>query len=93
MSDVFRALADPTRREILQILRKGETMAGEIAGHFDVSAPTISRHLGVLESAGLVASRREGVRIFYRLAPRKIALALESFLSAVCPTQRRMRKP
>jgi DNA-binding transcriptional ArsR family regulator len=92
MSDVFRALADPTRREILRILRKGEVTAGEIGSKFRLSAPSISRHLGVLESAGLVMPRRDGVRIYYRLAPRKIALALESFLSAVCPTQRRMRK-
>ncbi|HZL72089.1 MAG TPA: metalloregulator ArsR/SmtB family transcription factor [Planctomycetota bacterium] len=92
MSDTFRALADPTRREILRILRRGEITAGEIGSNFPVSAPTISRHLSVLESAGLVAERREGVRIYYRLVPRKIALALESFLSAVCPTQRRMRK-
>ena len=92
MSDTFRALADPTRREILRILRRGEITAGEIGGHFRISAPSISRHLGVLESAGLVAERRDGVRIYYRLVPRKIAMALESFLSAVCPTQRRMRK-
>jgi len=92
MSDVFRALADPTRREILQILRRGEITAGGIVSRFKLSGPTISRHLGVLETAGLVAERREGVRIYYRLAPRKLALALESFLSAVCPTQRRMRK-
>ncbi len=92
MSDTFRALADPTRREILRILRGGEFTAGEIGSRFRLSAPSISRHLGVLESAGLVAERREGVRIYYRLVPRKIALALESFLSAVCPTQRRMRK-
>ena len=95
MSDatgVFRALADPTRREILRILRGGETSAGEIVAKFSLSAPSISRHLGVLESAGLVAERRAGVRIYYRLEPKKIALALEAFLSAVCPTQRRMRK-
>jgi DNA-binding transcriptional ArsR family regulator len=92
MSDTFRALADPTRREILRILRRGEITAGEIVAHFRISAPSISRHLGILESAGLVAERREGVRIYYRLVPRKIATALESFLSAVCPTQRRMRK-
>jgi DNA-binding transcriptional ArsR family regulator len=92
MSDVFRALADPTRREILQILRKGEVTAGEIGSKFDLSAPSISRHLGVLEAAGLVTERREGVRIYYRLVPRRITLALEAFLSAVCPTQRRLRK-
>jgi DNA-binding transcriptional ArsR family regulator len=92
MRDVFRALADPTRREILQILRGGERSAGEIGSRFRLSAPSISRHLGVLEAAGLVAERREGVRIYYRLEPRPISLVLEGFLSAVCPTQRRMRK-
>ena len=92
MSDIFRALADPTRREILRILRNGEITAGEIGSKFTLSAPSISRHLSVLESAGLVAERREGVRIYYKLIPRRVAMALESFLSAVCPTQRRMRK-
>ena len=92
MNAVFRALADPTRREILQILRKGERSAGEIGSRFKISAPSISRHLGVLETAGLVAQRREGVRIYYRLEPRPLSLALEAFMSAVCPTQRGMRK-
>jgi DNA-binding transcriptional ArsR family regulator len=92
MHDTFKALADPTRREILRILRKGEITAGEIASRFRLSAPTISRHLGVLAAAGLVEDRRDGVRIYYRLVPKRIAMALESFLSAVCPTQRRLRK-
>jgi DNA-binding transcriptional ArsR family regulator len=57
---VFRAIADPTRREILGILRNGEETVGGIAGHFRVSRPAISKHLRLLHRAGLVATRKEG---------------------------------
>ncbi|HTF56956.1 MAG TPA: metalloregulator ArsR/SmtB family transcription factor [Planctomycetota bacterium] len=91
---VFGALADPTRREILQILKRGERSAGEIASRFPVSAPSISRHLAILKGADLILERREGNRIIYRLVPERLAHALGDFLSAVCPTQivRRLRK-
>jgi DNA-binding transcriptional ArsR family regulator len=61
---VFGALADPTRRAMLEQLASGEATVGELAAPFDVSAPAISRHLRVLESAGLVARRKEG-RLHY----------------------------
>jgi DNA-binding transcriptional ArsR family regulator len=89
---VFKALADPTRRQILQELKGGELMAGAIADHFAVSAPTISRHLSVLEAAGLVTPRRQGNRIFYRLEAEPLAECLGDFLSAVCPAQKRLRR-
>ncbi len=57
---IFRAIADPTRREILSILRDGEKTVGGIAGHFRVSRPAISKHLRLLHRAGLVATRKEG---------------------------------
>ena len=57
---VFRALADPTRREILGLLRSGRYTVGEIAGNFRTSRPAISKHLRVLRSAGLVVSHRDG---------------------------------
>ena len=57
---VFRAIADPTRREILRILRGGEETVGGIAGHFRVSRPAISKHLRMLHRAGLVTTRKEG---------------------------------
>ncbi len=63
----YRALADPTRREILRLLREGEMPAGELAGSFEISWPSVSRHLRVLESAGLVSSRRRGGNIIYSL--------------------------
>jgi len=90
MSDdtgVFRALADPTRRQILEDLRPGELTAGEIAARFTISAPSISRHLGVLKSAGLVTERRQANRIYYSLVEQRLALCLGGFLSSVCPEQ------
>lgn len=84
---VFRALADPTRRQILEDLRGGELAAGQIASRFAISAPSISRHLAVLKGAGLVTERREGNRILYTLAEERLAACMGRFLSAVCPEQ------
>jgi len=92
VADVFKALADPTRRQILQDLRGGELTAGEIAGRFTISGPSVSRHLGVLRGAGLVAERREANRIYYRLVTDRLALCMAEFLSAVCPEQIVLRR-
>jgi len=86
-SRTFRALADPTRRQILQDLKSGELPAGEIAARFSISGPSISRHLSILKGADLVSERRVGNRILYRLEADRIASALADFLSTVCPTQ------
>lgn len=67
MQIVLRALADPIRREILNLLKKGRMSAGEITDHFPVSGAAISRHLSVLKDAGLVRDQREGKFIFYEL--------------------------
>lgn len=66
-NSAFRALADPTRRDILRILRSGPRTSGEIASRFDSSWPTISRHLAVLREAGLVVAERNGQEIHYEL--------------------------
>lgn len=95
VSDVFEALAHPTRRQILQDLKGGELAAGEIASRFTSSGPTISRHLGVLRTAGLVTERRDGNRILYSLVEDRLALSVGDFLSTVCPEQivlRQVRK-
>lgn len=94
VTHAFRALADPTRREILQQLKQGELSAGQIAAGFTISGPSISRHLSILKNADLVSERREGNRIIYRLEPEQISLTVGDFLSAVCPTQvlRRQRQ-
>jgi DNA-binding transcriptional ArsR family regulator len=63
----FKALADPTRRQILELLADGDLTAGEIAERFPVAFASVSHHLGVLREAGLVASEREGQHIRYRL--------------------------
>ena len=67
MPDAFRALGDPTRREILRLLRDGPKTSGEIAEHFSSSWPTVSRHLAVLRDAGLILSERSGQQIVYEL--------------------------
>jgi ArsR family transcriptional regulator, arsenate/arsenite/antimonite-responsive transcriptional repressor len=63
----FRALADPTRREILDLLRRGEVTAGVLAEKFDMTKPAMSHHFAVLKNAGLITSRREGQQIWYGL--------------------------
>ena len=67
MPEVYKALADPTRRRILQLLREREMTAGEIAEHFALAKPTLSGHFAVLREAGLVAPEKKGVTITYRL--------------------------
>jgi DNA-binding transcriptional ArsR family regulator len=89
---VFRALADPTRRQILQDLRAGELAAGEIAARFTISGPSISRHLSVLKAAGLVTERRSANRILYSLIEDRLASCVGGFLSAVCPEQVVLRR-
>ncbi|MCS5723412.1 metalloregulator ArsR/SmtB family transcription factor [Herbiconiux sp. CPCC 203407] len=86
-SDIFAALAHPTRRQILQDLKDGELAAGEIASRFNATGPTISRHLGVLRQAGLVSERRDANRILYSLVGERLALSVGDFLSTVCPEQ------
>lgn len=63
----MRALADPTRRTILNLLKKSRLSAGEIAEHFDMSLPAVSKHLAVLKEADLIRDQREGKFIFYEL--------------------------
>ena len=67
LNEAFKALADPTRREILRLLRGGEKTAGELAQQFDMTKPSMSHHFAVLKQADLIASRREGQQIYYFL--------------------------
>ncbi|HWB09172.1 MAG TPA: autorepressor SdpR family transcription factor [Pirellulales bacterium] len=66
-NEVFKALADPTRREILRLLGRGEQSAGQLAEQFDMTKPSMSHHFSVLKQADLIQSRREGQQIFYSL--------------------------
>ena len=65
--ETFKALSDPTRREILHILRDGAKTAGEIGSHFDMAAATVSHHLSVLKKAGLVTDDKRGKWIYYEM--------------------------
>lgn len=67
MADAFKAMADPSRREILRLLRDGPKTSGEIAEHFPTSWATISRHLSLLRDAGLILSERHGQQVVYEL--------------------------
>ena len=67
MGDGFKALADPTRRRILELLAQTELTAGEIAAQFDMTKPSVSHHLAILKSAGLVQDERRGQNIVYNV--------------------------
>ena len=71
--DVFAALADPTRRQIVELLAGGEYAAGDLVRRFDLSQPAVSQHLGKLQKAGLVRVRRDAQRRIYALDPRGLA--------------------
>src|SRR6201990_181463 len=79
MEPALKAIAEPRRRAILQLVRDEELSAGEIASHFDVSRPAVSQHLTVLKEAGLVGERRNGTRRLYRARPEGLA-DLKEFL-------------
>lgn len=85
-NQIFEALASEPRRKILAFLSKQELSAGEIAGRFEMSAPAISRHLSILESAGLVRSEKRGQFVLYRLVEENLLNTLTSFAFEVCPT-------
>jgi DNA-binding transcriptional ArsR family regulator len=77
---------------MLEELKSGELAAGEIGARFAISGPSISRHLAILKAAELVADRRDGNRVFYRLEAATLIGSLNGYLSAVCPTQVRQRR-
>ena len=79
MNEVFKALADPTRREILRILRGGERTAGDLAERFDMTKPSMSHHFAVLKDADLIRSRRVGKQIHYTLNTTVVQDALAWF--------------
>jgi ArsR family transcriptional regulator len=77
---VFHALADPTRRAILKLLRRGAMTSGAIASHFPTSWATVSRHLGVLSGAGLVLAERNGQSVRYELNTTVLQELVEDLL-------------
>jgi DNA-binding transcriptional ArsR family regulator len=93
VDDPIRALAEPKRRLILELVAQDELSAGQIAAHFVVTRPAVSQHLTVLKSAGLIAERRDGTRRLYRVEPAGLAELrhfVDNLWSAALETARRL---
>lgn len=89
---IFEALSSHVRRRILAYLSQTDLSAGEIANRFDISKPTVSRHLSVLENAGLITSRREGQFVYYHLNRDHLVSNMYDFLADFCPVSRTFKK-
>jgi ArsR family transcriptional regulator len=85
MNEIFQALNDPTRREILKLLRKRDMTAGEIGEKFDMTAPSVSHHLDKLKRAGLVTSLKQGQYILYSINTTIIDDVMQFFLTLKKP--------
>src|SRR5262249_55967085 len=83
MGNIFKALADPTRRRILQLLKERPMNAGDIADHFDISKPTLSAHFAVLREAELIGSEKAGKHVSYWLNASVLEEALLAFAGAL----------
>jgi DNA-binding transcriptional ArsR family regulator len=92
LDKVFEALASRPRREILAFLSSAELTTSELAERFQMSAPTISRHLSVLENAELVTSERRGQYVYYRLNPDNLVNSLTGFAFELCPVGRPLKR-
>lgn len=83
MNDLFKALSDPSRRKIIQLLKVGDLSAGEIAQHFDMAKPSISHHLNLLKQADLVISTKQGQNVIYSLNTTTLQDALSFFFDLI----------
>lgn len=92
MEKIFEALASTPRRKILAYLSEAELTAGEIAARFSMSKPAISKHLAVLENAGLVTSDKRGQFVHYALVRDNLVNTLNSFVQNVCPVSAPLKK-
>jgi len=90
MEKAFKALASNPRRRILNHLASGPMTVGEIAEHFDMALPSISKHLSVLHDAGLVHQQKRGQQVIYSIAANNLANNLYAFLTPFCPDARRI---
>lgn len=85
MSEIFKALSDPTRRRVLQLLRGGPMTAGDLSAQFAVSKPTMSAHFAVLREADLIAAERDGKSVVYHLKLSVLEEALLGFMDTFGP--------
>jgi ArsR family transcriptional regulator, arsenate/arsenite/antimonite-responsive transcriptional repressor len=89
---IFEALASGPRRQILAYLAEAELSTSDLAGRFAMSAPAISRHLSVLENAGLVTSERRGQFVFYQLNAGSLTNTLTGYALELCPVGRPLKR-
>jgi len=92
LEKIFEALASTPRRKILAYLAEVDLTAGEIASRFEMSKPAISKHLQVLENAGLVSSRKQGQFVFYALVRDNLINTLNGFVQNVCPVSAPLKR-
>lgn len=92
MDKIFEALASAPRRKILAYLAEVELTAGEIASRFDMTKPAISKHLQILENAGLIRGDKRGQFIHYSLVRENLVNTLNGFVQNVCPVSRPLKK-
>lgn len=92
MEKVFEALSSGVRRKILAYLSHTSMNAGEISERFDISKPSLSKHLAILENAGLVKSEKKGQFVHYSLVRDNVVNTLNGFLQEVCPVARPIKK-
>jgi DNA-binding transcriptional ArsR family regulator len=91
LTKVFKALSDGTRQEILRLLEGRQHTVGEIVGNFNLSQPTISRHLSVLKEADLVMDQRQGQNVIYRLNENALSTSMQEFFGQFRSCQDVMR--
>ncbi len=91
LTKVFKALSDGTRQEILRLLEGRQRTVGEIVGNFNLSQPTISRHLSVLKEADLVLDQRQGQNVIYRLNDNALSTSMQEFFGQFHSCQEVMR--
>ena len=92
MEKVFEALASTPRRKILAYLAEVDLTAGEIAARFDMSKPAISKHLQILENAGLVRSEKRGQFVHYSIVRDNLVNTLNGFVQNVCPVSKPLKR-
>jgi DNA-binding transcriptional ArsR family regulator len=92
MEKIFEALSSTVRRKILAYLSATDLTAGEISDRFDMSKPSVSKHLAVLENAGLIRGEKSGQFIHYSLVRENLVNTLNGFVQEVCPVSRPLKK-
>jgi DNA-binding transcriptional ArsR family regulator len=92
LDKVFEALSSTVRRKILAYLSASDMTAGEIADRFEISKPSVSKHLSVLENAGLIIGERKGQYIHYSLVRENVVNTLNGYLQEICPVSKPLKR-